>query len=464
MHGLPQGVEPSVANSDTAAWRRGPAVLRNAWTAAQRWRSRILLAVADQGAASTANFLLTVLLAIWLPLDDFGRYVLVWSASVLVESAQVALILDSMPAIVSRHGQRNRQRLDVAGVWVVTMYGAVTSTVVLAAAPVAARWAPQLTVPLLCLAAVNPTQRLYIYLRRLCYIRGRQDAATTASVAYGAILVVGTAALLKFNILSVASVILLWGVANGAAVVIISRMGISCFRQAKPATINWLIRRLWRSGRWLVGAAIGFWITTWGLFPIVAAMAGTEAAGLVRALQNLFTPIIQFNAALNLAILPRVADKVVSAGQQYARRFAFYATAAFTIIVVIYAALVMFEAQRLLALLYRKPEIVAAAHLLWPLALAMILESARQGSSMALLSINRTQMFFVSRVAAVTAFLIAAAALSQVLGWEGILWANAISHAIGTGMLMYEVLNIQKLRTGFSAPVASPQTAPTLPA
>lgn len=462
MHGVRPDAAPT-ANLNVAAGR-GPLDLKAAWTAAQRWRTRILLAIADQGAASTANFLLTVLLALWLPLDDFGRYVLVWSASVLIESAQVALITDSMPAIVSRHGQRNRRRLDVAGAWVVMMYGAVTSIVIAAVAAVASQWWPQYTVPLLCLAAVNPTQRLYIYLRRLCYIRGRQDAATTASVAYGAILLVGTVALLNLDLLSIASVILLWGVANGAAVVIISGKGVSCFRRAKPATVNWLIRRLWRSGRWLAGAAIGFWITTWGLFPIVAVMAGAEAAGLVRALQNLFTPIIQFNAALNLAILPRVADKVVSAGQHYARRFAFYATAVFTIIVVLYAALIMIEAPRLLNLLYRKPEIVAAAHLLWPLALAMILESARQGSSMALLALNRTQMFFVSRVAAVTVFLVAAGALSQVLGWEGILWANVLSHLVGTGMLIYEVLNIQRLRTEFSAPAARADVAPTLPA
>ncbi len=62
-----------------------------------------------------------------------------------------------------------------------------------------------------------------------------------------------------------------------------------------------------RSGRWLAGAAVGFCIATWGIFPLIAAMAGSEAAGIVRALQNLFTPIVQFNAALNLAMLPRIA-------------------------------------------------------------------------------------------------------------------------------------------------------------
>jgi O-antigen/teichoic acid export membrane protein len=439
--------------------------MRRALDTARRWRRRIVLALADQGAASVANFLITVLLAVWLPLEDFGRYVLIWSASLLIESAQVALVTDSMPATVARYGRRNRQRLDVAGFWVVVMYGAATSLAILATVPLAMAWWPQFVLPLLCLAAVNPALRLYIYLRRLCYIRGRQDAATAASVAYGTVLLGGVLVLTQAGGLSVPAVILLWGAANAIAVLIIARWGIACFRRTRAATVRWLMRQLWRSGRWLAGAAIGFWIATWGLFPIVAMVAGSEAAGLVRALQNLFTPIVQFNAALNLAILPRVADKVVVAGPRYARRFAIYATGTFTAIVVLYAGIVMLEAPRLLTLLYRKPEIAAAAHLLWPLGLAMILESARQGSSMALLSMNRTRMFFVSRVVGVAAFLGGIAVLARPMGMEGILWANVIAHAVGTGILIVEALNLKDSPAppARAAPRA-PQPLPTMPA
>src|SRR5437868_14495874 len=101
-------------------------------------------------------------------------------------------------------------------------------------------------------------------------------------------------------------------------------MGLACPGRPVVSHIAWLSRQLWLSGRWLVGAAMGYWATTWGILPLIAATAGLETAGVVRALQNLFTPIVQFNAALNLAILPRVADKVVTAGHRYARSFAIY--------------------------------------------------------------------------------------------------------------------------------------------
>jgi O-antigen/teichoic acid export membrane protein len=437
-------LDSSVLRTATGLARfRHRAAVNNLLTMARRWRARLMFAVFDQGAASTANFLQTILYAIWLPLDDFGRYVIVWSISLLIENAQVSVIMDTMPAVVSRFGQRNRQRLDSAGAWIVMIYGALVSLLILAALPFVALLAPAFVLPLLCLAAANPFQRLYIFLRRLCYIRDRQDVAATGSFFYALTLLGGAYALLKLGLLSVEAAILLWGLANLVAVVTIRLLGVVCFRATRRVVIVWLARKLWVSGRWLGGAAIGFWISTWGLFPIIAAMAGTEAAGIVRALQNLFTPIVQFNAAINLAILPRVADKIVAVGPQYARKFALYATAAFTASVVIYGALVMMESKTLLALIYRKPEIADAAYLLWPLGLAMILESSRQGSSIALLAMSRTQMFFWSRVIGISAFLLSALWLGHAMGADGILWANAISQAIGTSILMLEALRIR---------------------
>jgi O-antigen/teichoic acid export membrane protein len=181
------------------------------------------------------------------------------------------------------------------------------------------------------------------------------------------------------------------------------------------------------------------------MFPIVAAIAGLEAAGILRALQNLFTPILQFNAALNLAILPRVADKIVADGEQYARTFAIYATAAFTGIVIVYCAIVLGGSKFILALMYRKAEIIGATHLLWPLALALILDSARQGASMALLALGRTRVFFMSRLAGIAVFLCATVVLGRLVGFEGVLWANVISHVVGTTLILPDAFRIQDI-------------------
>jgi O-antigen/teichoic acid export membrane protein len=421
----------------------GPGTIKAAWIFAHRWKSRIFFAIGDQGCASAANFLLTILYAAWLPLDGFGRYVVVWTISILVESFQIALIMDSLPAIVSRHGRRNRQRIDAAGMWVVLIYGGTTSLVILAAIPLVAIWTPHFTVPLLCLALVNPFQRLYIFFRRLCYIRDRQDAAAAASMGYGLALVAGAFGLHHFSLLSVPAAVLLWGLANGVAIVIIYGKGLARLRASPPAMVAWLTRRLWRSGRWLTGSAIGYWITNWGIFPIIGAMAGLETAGILRALQNIFTPIIQFNAALNLAILPRVADKIVAVGQHYARTFAFYGSAVFLAIVLVYGAVVLAESNLILGTIYRKPEIIASTHLLWPFACGMVVESARQATSMALLAAGRTRVFFLARLAGITVFVAGSFILTRFVDFQGVLWASVIADTVAASALVSELFRIK---------------------
>jgi O-antigen/teichoic acid export membrane protein len=257
-------------------------------------------------------------------------------------------------------------------------------------------------------------------------------------------LIAGAFALFRLGLLSVPSLVLLWGLANAVASLLIYLLGIASIRRTTTATVAWLARQLWHSGGWLAGSAIGYWVTNWGMFPLVAAMAGTEAAGILRALQNLFTPLVQFNAALNLALLPKVADKVVVVGQHYSRLFALYGSALFIGTAVVYSTAILAASHTILAIAYRRPEIVAAAHLLWPVAIAVSLEAGRQASTIALLAAGRTRIFFFARLIAASVFAASAVVLNQRLGFEGILWGVVISHVIGTAMVVSELRHIAK--------------------
>lgn len=410
--------------------------LNETWLLAHRWKGRILFAFADQGLYSTTNFLLTILFASWLPLDTFGRYVVVWTVALFIEAIQVSLIVDCLPAIISRHGRRNWRRVDGAAFWVVAAYGAATSALLIAAALAAAAWRPVYVVPLLALAAVNPAQRLYLFFRRLCYIRDRQDVAATAALVYGAASIAGTIALIRTDALSLTSIILVWGVGALAAVVATLTLGIGRPGRTRAVNVAWLAVQLWRSGRWLTGAAVASWISNWAVFPLVAATSGAGVAGIIRALQNLLTPIVQFNAALHLAILPRVADKVADVGAHYGRWFALRGTAIFSGVAAAYCGVILAAAHVILPLVYRKPEIAAAAYLLWPLALAVVLDAVRQASSIALLANRRTRIVFVARFAALVAFAAGGLLLGGRFGFVGVLWATVAASATGAAIVL----------------------------
>lgn len=420
--------------------------VHDAWLFTHRWKGRIFFAFADQGLFSASNFVLTILYATWLPIEDFGRYVVVWTVALFIEAIQGSLIIDSLPAIVSRYGRHNRQRIDSAALWVVIAFSIASSLLLAGAAAALSGWFPNYAGPLLVLALVNPLQRLYLFFRRLCYIRDRQAIAAAAALVYGVASFAGVFALAHFHAMSVGAVLALSGLGSAAAILVIMLAGVGRLTKIRPINVTWLAAQIWRSSRWLAPAAVVSWVITWGMFPIIAAVSGAAAAGIVRALQNLLTPVVQFNAALNLAILPRVADKVADHGGLYARKFAIRATVIFTAIVSIYCALILATSHIILPAIYKKPEIAASAFLLWPLALAIICEGARIASSMSLLATRRTRVVFMARLVALAAFAGAGIGLSYFMGYVGIMWANALGTAVGTAIVIGAALKHRDLK------------------
>lgn len=415
--------------------------LSEARSLAHRWKGRIFFAFSDQGLFSATNFILTILYAAWLPLDAFGTYVVVWTVALFIEAIQISMIVDPLPAIVSRYGRRQRQRIDVAAFWVVATFSLASSLTLAGSAAILSDSVPSYAGPLFVLALVNPLQRLYLFYRRLCYIRDRQAVAAAAALAYGLASLAGAFALVYFDALSVDTVLSLLGLGSAAAILVVLSAGVGRLTAIRPINVVWLASHLWSSGRWLAPAAMVSWLISWGVFPLTALISGPGTAGIIRALQNLLTPVVQFNSALSLAILPRVADKVADHGAPYARNFAVRATAIFTAIVLAYCTLILAVAPVVLPALYRKPEIAASAFLLWPLALAIVCEATRAASSMSLLATRRTRVVFLARLVSLAAFAAGGLVLGHFMGFVGILWANAFGNAAGAAVVIAAALH-----------------------
>jgi O-antigen/teichoic acid export membrane protein len=231
------------------------------------------------------------------------------------------------------------------------------------------------------------------------------------------------------------------------AILVVLFAGIGRLNKIRPVNVLWLAAQIWSSSRWLAPAAVVSWLIAWGIFPIIAAISGPAAAGVVRALQNLLTPIVQFNAALNLAILPRVADKIADHGKTYARKFTIRGTVIFTAITAAYCALLLATAHIILPAIYKKPEIAASAFLLWPLALAIVFEGARIASSMALLATRRTHAVFLARLVTLAVFASAGFLLGYFIGYVGIMWANVLATAAGTIVVISAALKSEGQKT-----------------
>ena len=84
------------------------------WSRWAPWLNRGALSSIDQGLASGANFALSVMLARWLPISDYGGYSVALSFFMLISAAQQALFLEPMSVLgASRFADCQREYVAV---------------------------------------------------------------------------------------------------------------------------------------------------------------------------------------------------------------------------------------------------------------------------------------------------------------------------------------------------------------
>jgi len=105
-------------------------------------------------------------------IEEFGRYVVVWTVACSSKPFQTSLVTTpcrrlsaAWPPQPATHRYRR--------LWVV-IASASGAACCSAGARSLIRMVPNYAGPLFVLALVNPLQRLYLFFRRLCYIRDRQ--------------------------------------------------------------------------------------------------------------------------------------------------------------------------------------------------------------------------------------------------------------------------------------------------
>jgi O-antigen/teichoic acid export membrane protein len=405
-------------------------VLKSVWVLTGKWKGRLLFALADQGCLSVANFLLTVFVANSLPLTSLGNYSIVWTISVLAETVATSLINDPLPAIVSRQSASHREELEHAAFWINLGLGLLISLAIFAGGLVALRWSYELGTLTLCLGVVNPLQRLQFFVRRVCYLRDRQDISAISGVIFAAVLLSGAAGLAYIQHLNAWTTVLLWGLASVAVVLTVLTAGVLSIIPPNVAVILPLVQSLWKSGCWLLAFSLITWISGWGIIPLAAMLDGSSRAGVLRAFFNMFDPVTRINTAITLAILPRLANIAAGSDLRSVRKASLRAMVLFSSLALSYTALFLASPVDIVSLFYHSPEIIAARSLLLPIALVVVIESFGQGTGVALLATARTQSIFLFRILGFAVFSAGALVLTPTVGIVGLVWAMAMGSCL----------------------------------
>ncbi|NJO53488.1 MAG: hypothetical protein HC829_00400 [Bacteroidales bacterium] len=421
-------------------------VLASAWKLAAWWKGRIAFAAIDLFASSAATFLFTVYIAHNLAIDSFGFFSVVWTISLLADVVTNSLVVDPLIALTGERrkssgpAQSSTVSLRASAFWTCLALSGATSVVIAVSGVAAATWSPELGGLLLCLAALNPLQRLHVLVRRLCYLEDRQHIAALSGGCFALTLLVAAAVLALTHHLSSITAMLAWTASSAGVVGIGYAFGIIPIRRIPLSMMVEDARSMMRSGRWLLPAALVYWISGYGVIPMMAAYAGPAAGGIIRALLNLFSPVYQANGAITWAVSHKFSDASAMSDPGRIRRLSFYSSIPPIFVAAGYCTVVLMWPADLLNLIYGKPEIVAAAPLIWPLVIGLLIDSASQGSGLSLLAMGRTQEILAIRMASLAVFLALGLVLTPAFGIGGVIWALVASTTVVAALSILEML------------------------
>jgi O-antigen/teichoic acid export membrane protein len=415
----PSGLQPPLVAEASA---ETPALVFTS-TNFRVWGKKSALSLFDQGLTSAAGFGVNVFLARWVPVEIYGAFAVAFAALLFISGFHNVLLLEPLSIFgPSRYAGRLREYFTTQLVIHTFLAGAFSVAAI--SAGLAMWWigsAKPLTGAVLGGGVALPFLLLLWLARRMCYAAQRPEIAAIGSAFYLAFVIAGLFLLGHFRLLGSFTAFLLMACGGLlASGILIRLLGLPARESTMDAAISWhaALRENWRYGRWLVGSAILFSVSSQTQTFLVAASLGLGAAGILRAMQIPSLVMTQVVAATGLLVLPALSRDVGQGSIERMRHKAKLVSIALTCIALCFAALIMVEATSVGRLLYGG-KYVADVWLMPFLALIPVFNAASMGFSMALRASQKPRFDLVANLIAAPVAIVSAFLFMRIWGLAG---------------------------------------------
>jgi O-antigen/teichoic acid export membrane protein len=301
-------------------------------------RGRSAQTIADQILVSASNFLTGIILVRGLGLAAFGKFTVAYVILLLANSIQLSFISSPMITLGSLCATDAERRGFVRGVYGVQLVFCAIATVGAAIATVVYLTVDRSGVPphfILPFSAATAFFLLQDWLRRYYFTVSKASASMwNDAISYGGQVVVLTI-LWAEHWLTISSAFWTIAITSGVA------FGIGAFTDRLQSNMT-SMRNAWRRIHSLsidLGIANQLqWLVYQGAMLVGASVAGPQAAGGVRATQNVIGPVnIAFQAMENIVPI-RAAEEMRRGGIQRAAKFLFrFGAAGFLVLLVLFS-------------------------------------------------------------------------------------------------------------------------------
>jgi O-antigen/teichoic acid export membrane protein len=307
-------------------------------------KTRRMQTIVDQLVVSGSNFLTSIILVRGLGLGDFGKFTIAYALLLLANSVQLSFISSPMLSIGALFDTDAERRAFVRGIYGVQLLFSAFAAIAASLAGIGFLILHPAFGSLSLIPAFVASVVLFLlqdWLRRYYFTLGRAGASVwNDAISYpGQLLVL--VVLRQTHTLTVVSA--LWSIALTSGIA----FGAGAVSERLSFSRNEL-REAWRrarsASRDLAIASQLQWFVYQGAMLVGASVLGAEAAGGVRATQNVVGPVnVAFQAMENLVPL-RVGEEMRRRGIDGAARFLFrFGRNGFVALLLVFLALSIFS-------------------------------------------------------------------------------------------------------------------------
>jgi len=260
-------------------------------------------AIADQGLFAGSNCVINVMLARWLTPTEYGEFSTAFAAFLALGVIHTALLTEPM-LVYSPERYRDRHRHYFGTLVYGHLLVSLAASLVLLAAGwyLGAQGQHNLSVALYGFAGAGPFILLLWLMRRTCYGQLNPKRAAVGGVLYLVLMMSGLAIVHHFLTVSVTLALTIIGVSSLLSAIWLGyghvdlRPPGEMFRDVTAEHL--------RYGRWATATQILGFIPVNIYYFLLPKLATVEQSGALRALNNMFMPLLQANTALCLLLIP----------------------------------------------------------------------------------------------------------------------------------------------------------------
>jgi O-antigen/teichoic acid export membrane protein len=260
-------------------------------------------AVADQGLFAGSNCVVNVMLARWLSPMEYGAFATAFAAFLALGVIHTSLLTEPM-LVFAPERFRGRHKPYFGAL----IHGHLVVSLCASAILVAVGWylglrgQADLARAMYWFAAAGPFILFLWLMRRMCYGQFNPKRAAMGGIGYLVLMMSALAVVHQTGTLTIGTALTMIG---GSSLIAGIALGIGQveMRPTEPIMRDVIAEHL-RYGRWATATQILGFIPGNIYYFLLPTMATLEQSGALRALTNLFMPLLQASAALCLLLLP----------------------------------------------------------------------------------------------------------------------------------------------------------------